>query len=470
MLIGIIRIIQHTFKKFTLLPGMKERGKLAKRLWSLAILLPSFCIVLWYTVRILTDYGVDFWAVELNAWHIFHQRGPVPLSKNLQKSLRSSIHKCAQLSEFPGKIKTLRVDTPLVLVNRTSYIDIQPGKKRKYDPDKFAKYYREQYFEWLCINNAQTWHFGGVYFRGKGYYLVPHEQQPRGETNHEYTVYQVDHVFNFLHIWDFFGHYLIDYLPVLSMMTPEMRQQGYFVVRKRSSFVANALMLYGIPDSHIVELNNNEEIFAKNMYLVRPLQMQVMLGVALRRMRAFFIQKFGLDNKKPFRYVFYNRKHNRKMVNFADLQKGIEEKFAHSKLNFELFQDEKKPAPEQFRWAANSFYYNEMLWSLSCHGSGYMNNIFMQSNTVFVVIETDLSDQHLFRAIAILFDRHGFIMRDEKMKHFSSSNSVRVKTVLPLAEASIRKAIELSKDWKRIPSETHANVPLLDVGFTLKTG
>jgi hypothetical protein len=79
----------------------------------------------------------------------------------------------------------------------------------------------------------------------------------------------------------------------------------------------------------------------------------------------------------------------------------------------------------------------------SVHSSGILNAIFQQINTVFIIVESQQSDGHLFVAIAKIFGRHGFIFRDKSFSHLTQAVTLRMGNVLPLFEMGIRKAIEI---------------------------
>jgi hypothetical protein len=112
-------------------------------------------------------------------------------------------------------------------------------------------------------------------------------------------------------------------------------------------------------------------------------------------------------------------------------------------------------------------FYNEMLFAFSCHSSGFLNVIFQQRNTVFVVIESKQSDGNLFVAIAKIFERNAFIYRDFEFDHSVRRFKLSMNDVFPVVEAAIRKAIEVEKVAVG-GGQSNQKVPILEEGFVLK--
>jgi len=225
-------------------------------------------------------------------------------------------------------------------------------------------------------------------------------------------------------------------------------------------FSVAALRLFGIMDTHIVEMPYGTAIFGREVFLIRPLQVQKMNAVLLGQMRAVFVKKLGLDRVEPFRYVLYNRKGKREALNFDNLFDHFNPMFPDVKL--ELYQDEL-----QFVFKDGLVHFNEMILFMGCHGSGTLNVIFQQRGTVFVVVESKESDGNLFIAMAKIFRRYAFIYRDYAFNHFVRRIMLDLDHVFPLLEMGIRKAIEVSKDYRPIESTTPPLDVVLGPGFVM---
>jgi hypothetical protein len=187
--------------------------------------------------------------------------------------------------------------------------------------------------------------------------------------------------------------------------------------------------------------------------------MQVMNALLLQRMRAVFVERLGLDKAPPTRFVLYNRKGKREVINFYRLFRRFGPMFPKVKL--ELYKDDRVG-----KFGDNIVYYNEMKFIFGCHGSGLLNLVFQQAGTVFAVVESKQSDGNLFVAIARIFERQAFIYRDFKFDHSAREFKLGMAEIFPFVEMAIRRALI---GWKkREAPEIRAKV--LCKGFTLGDG
>jgi hypothetical protein len=339
-----------------------------------------------------------------------------------------------------------RVDfpTPFQLPGNSSIFDfsIYHSDKRFFRSDRgFTEYYANLGFTWERFWNMTAVHFGGIYLRGAIFYYNYFDQQCEPHLNNFLRHYDV--VFNFLHRWRYYGHYIIDYLPVLAAISDHFLKTPIFIVRQRTTFSVQAIQLFGVPNGHIVELKYGELIFARQLYMINPLQIHVMNAVLLLRMRRVFVRCLNLDDRRPFRFVLYNRPGKRWVTNFDAIFAHCENHYPS--IRFELYQDEKQ---RQFR--ENLVYYNEMLFAMSCHSSGFLNIIFQQSNTVAVVVESRQSDGNLFPSIAKIFNRRLVVFRDLNFNHFAREIKLPLKKVLPAITKGIDLAIEIKQHYVRL--------------------
>jgi hypothetical protein len=111
--------------------------------------------------------------------------------------------------------------------------------------------------------------------------------------------------------------------------------------------------------------------------------------------------------------------------------------------------------------------FNKMMFAMRCHGSGLLNVIWMQSNTVFVVVESRQSDGNLFIAIAKVFRRHVFVFKEFRFNHFSRKVWLQMKFVMLLVEAGIRRAREIEKRWSAA-KESKLSTAVLGRGFVIE--
>jgi hypothetical protein len=91
------------------------------------------------------------------------------------------------------------------------------------------------------------------------------------------------------------------------------------IVRQRTPLSVRAIQLFEVPDFHIVELKYGELVFARELYMINPLQVHVMNALLLR------------PGKRVVR-------------NFNDVFSHCERHYPS--VRFELYQDEKQ---KQFR-------------------------------------------------------------------------------------------------------------------------
>jgi hypothetical protein len=350
--------------------------------------------------------------------------------------------------------------TPYRLSNSSVITDTTPynGSAPYLSHASYVQYYLNLGFAWERAKNVYCMHFGGIYFGGHLYYYDFMAQ--RSKPSSQYTVWHFDTIFSFLHRWFYYGHYIIDYLPVVSAISSDLQRSCLFIVRLRSVFSVSALRLFGVPDDHIVWLPYGTAAFGRHVILIRPLQMQRMNAALLEKMRSIFVARLELDKQPPFRYVLYNRKGKRHASNLHRLFKHVRPMFP--RIAFELYQDE-----VQFEFRNQFRYFNEMLVLFGCHGSGTLNAIFQQSNTVFVVVESKQSDGNLFVAIAKIFRRHAFLHRDYEFDHFARSIKLQVKFVFPLLEMGIRRAIRIAKNYRPVESASPPPEYVLGPGFVL---
>lgn len=376
----------------------------------------------------------------------------------------------ANFDTFPEPYDVVKVQTPLYL-QETDDITIENWDKEPEHP--YQNIYATQSFEWIRVRNGHAFPWGGLYLNDTVYYIDMNYQ--KAGWGHDktgiFTEYMCDIVFNFHHMGAAYGHHILDYLPVVTMISPELRRKAYFLVRWCGDFARGGFPLFGIPPEHVIELEPSEMLYAKEVYSVRPLMMQGMYGMMLQRMREVFALKLGLDQTTPWRYILYNRWCSRKILNMDAFVNHANSVFPS--LPWDLYKDEDRLNMTKGKeWAEKLYFYNEQMFSFGLHGSGHLNCIFMQSNTVIFIVETKESWGSIFMGIAKLFKRHLFVVRDKTFSHWRSGHAIPIEKfkVFDLFDKAVTKCVALEKGWKRFKMEVTHNVPLLRIDGTLATG
>lgn len=382
----------------------------------------------------------------------------------------SPTYKRANFDTYPGQYEIVKVDTPLHLPDKDEVI-IESWDKSPTHP--YQNIFPMQSFEWVKVRNGHAFPWGGIYMNDTAYYIDKDYQ--RAGWGHDktgvFTEYICDVVFNFQHMGAAYGHYIIDYLPVVTMISPEMIRKAYFLVRWCGDFAKGAFPLFGIRPEHIIELQPSEMLYANEIYSVRPLMMQAMYGMMLQRMREIFAQKLGLDQTIPWRYILYNRVQSRKILNmnaFIDHSKAT-----FPNISWDLYLDEKRlEVPKDKEWAEKLYFYNQQLFSFGLHGSGHLNCIFMQSNTVIFIVETKQSWASIFIGISKLFKKHLFAVRDTTFCHQRSGHAIPIEKfrIFELFDRAVRTCLALQNNWTRLHLNATHNVPLLHTDGTLVIG
>jgi hypothetical protein len=348
--------------------------------------------------------------------------------------------------------------TPYRLANLTNIVDTTPNQShRDYRSDaEYADYYLNLSFTWERVRNTYCHHFGGIFYNSTLYYYDVKQQ--RSERSNGANVMCFDIVFNFVHRWRYYGHYIIDYVPVLTALSRFYLLHGHFIVRQRSYFSYRALRLFGIPGPHIIDAPYGTVVFGAEVFMVRPLQLQLMNALLLERMRSVFVRRLGLDKSPPFRYVIVNRPGKREILNAYRIVKRF-----NGSVPLEVYDAQ---YAGQFR--KHLLYFNEMILLMGVQSSGTLNAIFQQSNTVFIIVESRESDGHLFVAMAKIFRRHAFIFRHNSFCHFARAIKLPMGDVFPLFEMGLRKAIEIQKNYKPIESVARDEGMVLGPEFVLR--
>jgi hypothetical protein len=237
------------------------------------------------------------------------------------------------------------------------------------------------------------------------------------------------------------------------MVSDYYKQNGYFIVREKTAFVLDAAPLFGVSVERLLVLERNETIFAQNLYMIRPLQMEDVTPLFVHKMRDVFAQAWGLDRSVPFRYVFCNRPSR----NVTNVQAFLDHaRTAHPNVTIGVYSDELSGDSKR-----TGLFFNEMVFVMGCHASGLFNMIFQQTNTVVMVIETGWSNGLLFPTLARIFRRHCFVHREFRIWHWSGRPTLNLTGLIPIADQALERAKQIQQNYFPVPNpQPWANVVL----------
>jgi hypothetical protein len=306
--------------------------------------------------------------------------------------------------------------------------------------DEMALAYRNYSITWERVKNAYAVAYGAVLIWDTVYSYSARQQLDLAPVIKSRGCYH--HVFNFLHLWPAYGHYLIDYFPVMTVLSDYYRRNAYFIVREKCQFVLDAAPIFGVSVQRLLVVAPNKAIFAINLYMIRPLQMQCLTALFLHKMRNVFAHVWGLDRSIPFRYVFCNRR-DRNVTNVQAFLAHVHR--VHPDLTIEIYFDELSGRSKE-----TALFFNEMLFVMGYHSSGLFNMIFQQTNTVVMVIETITSDKALFPTLARILSRHCFIHRHPAVGHPAPTRTMNLTGVIPIADRALERAKLIGRKYSPV--------------------
>lgn len=270
----------------------------------------------------------------------------------------------------------------------------------------------------------------------------------------ERSVVRHDIVFNSVNEHGVYGHILIQYLPLVMLTSPEMRKRAYFIVPWRSDYLLKMYKALGIMDDHVIVYEPDKIIFARRLYMLRPVSNQYAWRMAIDGL----VKAWNLSHEQPTRYVLYNRRDRRTIANIGEIEAHLNKTFPQIK--FEKYSD---GARERISCVHLIQFFREIIFLFAMHGSGSFNAMFMQPGSVMCIIETAFSSGRWFVSMNKLFHIHAYITRDWKFPHNVKSRSLPLKElrILELITLAVEKALESSMDWKFDRTPLVNTVPLL---------
>lgn len=343
-----------------------------------------------------------------------------------------------------------------VAVNSSEVVQVDWSSNPYVIPD-----YSNQSCTWLKFQNVFAFPYSGIYYDSRIYFPPGSSESfenPQWRQSRNYTVYKVEYLLNFMHWSSLYGHFLIDYLPLVTTLSYELRLRSHVLMPVDMPHVHHLMTLFGFRDSNLHFAEEGKVYFGEHVYTTETLHMMLMFPGMITRMRMVFAKALNLDKKNPWRFVLYNRKSNRRIDNMDAIASFLCGKFPS--VSFDLYRDEERMnlAPEK-KWTDKMLFYNEMMFLFAIHGSGSLNAVFMQPNTVAVILETEGSWSSIFAAIAQACKLHLYTTRDRTYKHYKRHREVPLKELklLELLEMAANKAVDLSGKW--YPIEVQKTIP-----------
>lgn len=323
--------------------------------------------------------------------------------------------------------------------------------------------YQNQQIEWVVVKNATSYPFGGVFYSGSVFYFNPAGQHITLKNWPSKGIFTKQHhniVFNYAASGFAYGHAILDILPLLTAIEPSLKAQSRFIMTTRAvSFVENALPLFGVPKENIIFLKQMELVTADVMVMVSPARYTTMDGSLLVRMRVIIAAKIGLDLHPPRQRIFYNRREGRRICDMRQIMKKTVS--ACSNVPARVYMDEMEtgvqhPSLAMFPWAEKLYFFNQMIFLFALHGSGSLNAMFMQRDSVLCLIETRESDANIFKVLSELFLPNAFLRRDPRAGHWQAMIWLMGRDFLCFVRSAFQRSLEL--EWH----EEHLNAPAIE--------
>lgn len=325
---------------------------------------------------------------------------------------------------------------------------------------------------WLRFRGVQAFPFAGLLINGYVYHpdgLSGEVRQnnnnanfPKWRSSGIFKEFRVDCLLNFMHWGHQYGHYLIDYLPLAMTLSKDLRSKAHIMLPRDSRFARNFMNLFGFTNDQLVFAAPSEIYFADVLYTTQELHCQLMFISLIERVRRFFVSVLKLDVATPTRYVLYNRVTNRIIQNMPTILSFLQNRFPN--LYFDVYREEDRMnLPQPMRWADKLLFFNEIMFCFGMHGSGTLNVLFMQANTVMMVIETRGSWASLFPGIARIRNMYLYAVRDVGLSnHWQKERKLPLKElkILEMLTEAVAKAYMISNEWSR-PSTLLPPLPVL---------
>ena len=170
-------------------------------------------------------------------------------------------------------------------------------------------------------------------------------------------------------------------LPSLLIIPKEFFENSLIYIPFPHSFIYESLKLLDFPINNIITIQENELLFIKKYYTILPIRCIEFNGFLLLNLRKLIVNKLNLDQIKPFKYYFYNRKSlYRNISNFNELFKDIKKNYP----NIKWFNNDLPiKIIDQFKL------FNKLKLFISIHGAAFSNILFMQPNTTIIEIQVE---------------------------------------------------------------------------------
>jgi hypothetical protein len=232
-------------------------------------------------------------------------------------------------------------------------------------------------------------------------------------------------------------HWQQDILPYLFWIPADIINSSYFVSFPLEPWAFETLEIFGL-QKRLVILQKDEYIWADHIFNWRPFPWMSQNPPVLIKYRQWFVNKFSLDEHPPTRYVFLNREKTRRIRNFNEVLDVVATRYPMQK--WELIQP------------VNSIFEAARTWNLiklyfTPHGAASANIIYMQANTVYCEIQSDICAWY-FLNVSVIFGQFCIVCRIPEMSQWENNGPGGLGWMLPLGKALavIERALRCLKE------------------------
>ena len=176
-----------------------------------------------------------------------------------------------------------------------------------------------------------------------------------------------------------YAHMIFDVMPPLTVINHSIIKNSHFLVNQTFPYVYELLeSCFGIMKEQIICMKPDTFLYCETIMTMNPHPFYQIYGTLIIKLRSIFVNKFGLDQSPPNRFVVFNRKLTRRISNFGPVYYEILTRFPQY--------------PWEMRKKLNTLrntskYYNEIRLLFGPHGADFANTIFMQENSVVCEIQ-----------------------------------------------------------------------------------
>jgi hypothetical protein len=171
-----------------------------------------------------------------------------------------------------------------------------------------------------------------------------------------------------------FYHVMIDIVSLLFLFPSPILSRSIVIVPDLPAWMS--VLLNGTVN--FLVMKTGHYVYAENAYSINPLD--VVFPLAIERLRAFCVQRFGLGRIPANRYCLINRRGTRCIANMTEVLRAFKRGIPECKWEIEQFCKSIVKAAELF---------DSLRVFFAPHGAGTSNIVLMQQGTLLVDIESD---------------------------------------------------------------------------------